>query len=116
MDVLCFGAALVVAPAPALWRVLQPAFARAPNPASPLSPAGLSLLLSPGSVERRTGARFCTIPRLPCSLALCVCFLSSLSTRSTIEVARFRYFVSERRGPLTPYRRNAHLDFEKNVL
>ena len=35
-------------------------------------------------------------------------------TRSTIEVAHFRYFVSERRGgSSTPNRRNANLDFEK---
>ena len=34
-------------------------------------------------------------------------------TRSTIEVAHFRYFVSERRGSVTPNRRNVNLDFEK---
>ena len=34
------------------------------------------------------------------------------TTRSTIEVAHFRYFVSERRGSLSPNRRNADLDFE----
>ena len=37
-------------------------------------------------------------------------------TRSTMEVAHFRYFVSERRGPLTQNRLSANLDFEKNVL
>ena len=31
---------------------------------------------------------------------------------STIEVAHFRYFVSERRGSLSPNHRNANLDFE----
>ena len=39
------------------------------------------------------------------------------STRSTIEVARFRYFLSERRSSLSPKRRNANFDFgKKNVL
>ena len=33
-------------------------------------------------------------------------------TRSTIEVEHFRYFVSERRGSLSPNRRNVNLDFE----
>ena len=36
-------------------------------------------------------------------------------TRSTIEVASFRYFVCEKRVSLTPYRRNANLDFEKTI-
>ena len=36
-----------------------------------------------------------------------------LETRSTIEVAHSRYFVSERRGSLTRNRRNINLDFEK---
>ena len=34
-------------------------------------------------------------------------------TRYTIEVAHFRYFFSERRGFLTPHRRDVNLDFEK---
>ena len=34
-------------------------------------------------------------------------------TRSTIEVAHFRYFVFERRRPLTSNRRNVNLDFGK---
>ena len=34
-------------------------------------------------------------------------------TRSSTEVAHFRYFVSERRGSFTPNRRTANLDFEK---
>ena len=34
-------------------------------------------------------------------------------TRSTIEVAHFRYFVSERRDSSTPNRRDVNLDFEK---
>ena len=38
-------------------------------------------------------------------------------TRSTIEVAHFRYCVSERRGSLTPNRRNITLLIsKKNVL
>ena len=34
-------------------------------------------------------------------------------TRSTIEVAHFRSFVSERRGSFIPNLRNVNLDFEK---
>ena len=33
-------------------------------------------------------------------------------THSTIEVAHSRFFVSERRGSLTPSRLNVNLDFE----
>ena len=33
-------------------------------------------------------------------------------TRSTIELAHFRYFVSERRSSLIPNRRNVNLDLE----
>ena len=48
---------------------------------------------------------------LPCSHVLAV--LIQLKTRSTIEVAHFRYFVSERRCSLAPNRRNGNLDFGK---
>ena len=34
------------------------------------------------------------------------------TTPSTIEVAHFRYFASDRRGFSSPNRRNANLDFE----
>ena len=40
-------------------------------------------------------------------------FLCIHGTRSTIEVAHFRYFVSERRGSFTPDRWNVNLDFGK---
>ena len=43
-----------------------------------------------------------------------VCF--RLKTRSTIEVAHFLYFVSERRGSLTPNRRNENLDKKQKRL
>ena len=33
-----------------------------------------------------------------------------------MEVAHFRYFVSERRGSLSPNRRNANLDFQKKCF
>ena len=49
--------------------------------------------------------------------ALCIlAFFLIISTRSTIEVAHFRYFVSERRGSLTPNRRNVNIEFEKKRL
>ena len=38
------------------------------------------------------------------------------TTRSTIEIEYFCYFVSERRGCLTPSRRNVNLDFEKKTF
>ena len=34
-------------------------------------------------------------------------------TRSTMEVADYRYFVSERRSSSTPNRRNTNLDLKK---
>ena len=36
-----------------------------------------------------------------------------METRSTIEDAHFLYFVSEKRGSLTPNRRDVNLDFDK---
>ena len=42
--------------------------------------------------------------------------LKNRATRSTIEVAPFRYFVSERRGLLTPNGRNVNLDFSKKTF
>ena len=36
-----------------------------------------------------------------------------MKTHSTIEVALFRFFVSERQSSLSPNRRSANLDFEK---
>ena len=37
-------------------------------------------------------------------------------TRSTIDVPHFRYYVSDRRGSLIPYCRNANLDFGNNCF
>ena len=46
-----------------------------------------------------------------------VSLLLALMTRSTIDVAHFRYFVSERRGSWSPSRPNANLDNrKKNVF